>query len=162
MGCIGCVLVYGDVPEALSGGVYQLLVLVGYGDVTEAVCLVVCIGFVLVVYGDVPEPLCLVVYRASEASGLVLVKLGQQLALLDLIGVGSELDRDWLRGTRRNMAVEVFDSVLRLRALVESDESHTPGYTYSTEGEGPALTTQHQETSFSCILQLLNNVYTSV
>lgn len=91
--------------------------------------------------GNLPEPLCLVVYGAPEAARLVLVELRQQLTLLDLVGVGGELDRDWLRGARRDVAVEVFDGILCLRALVESDESHAPRHAWSTEGEGPSSTT---------------------
>lgn len=68
----------------------------------------------------------------SEASGLVVVELRDELRVLRLVRVGRKFHSDRLDGPRWLLAVQVLDGFLRLRPLVEPDEGHTAGNTCCT------------------------------
>ena len=52
-----------------------------------------------------PKPLCLVVQGPSEASGLVVVELRDELRVLHLVWVGSKFHCDRLRGSWGFLAI---------------------------------------------------------
>ena len=67
------------------------------------------------------------VYGPSEASGLVVVELRDDLRVLHLVWVGSKFHCDWLRGSRWFLAIQVFDGILCVCPLVKPDKSHPAG-----------------------------------
>lgn len=77
----------------------------------------------------VPESLGLVVYRSSEAARLGLIDLRDDLSVFNLIGIGGKLDSDGLGCTGRLLSVQLFNSVLGLRALVKAYKRNTAGKT---------------------------------
>ena len=77
----------------------------------------------------VPEPLRLVMDRTSEAPRLSVVHLRHHLGVPGLIGVGSELHRDWLRAAGGSVPIQVFDSIFGLGSLIEPDKGHAPRQT---------------------------------
>lgn len=73
------------------------------------------------------------VQRPAEAPGLVVVQLRDDLRVLRLVWVGGELHGDRLRNSRRFLAVQVFDRLLRLGSFVVADESHPAGRTWGRQ-----------------------------
>lgn len=76
------------------------------------------------------------VYGSSEASGLVVVELRDDLRVLRLVWVGSKLHCDWLRGSGWLLTIKVFDGLLCLGPLVKPYKSHPTGRTWIRDNSG--------------------------
>lgn len=69
------------------------------------------------------------VYRSSEAARLRVIDLRDDLCVFNLIGIGSKLNSDGLRRTRRLLSIQLFNGIFCLGALVKADKGNTAGKT---------------------------------
>ena len=74
-----------------------------------------------------PEALCLLCEGSWVPSIGRLIQLGQQGLARLLARVVGKLDRDWLGGARRLLAVQALDGLLGLNPPIETDEADSSG-----------------------------------